>query len=71
MKAHIVLPDVPSHAVSRTIAALMKHAPSSVSFVEDSHEADLVILNVIGRQDRTRMAVDRLITEGRRVAMMS
>ena len=70
MKAHIVLPDVPSHAVSRTIAALTKHAPSSVSFVEDSHEADLVILNVIGGQDRTRMAVDRLITEGRRVAMI-
>lgn len=69
MKAHIMPIPVESHGLRRVAEALVRHAPPGVEMV-DQDEADLVVLHVIGRQDRNRARAERLTKRGQRYAVV-
>lgn len=52
MKAYVEPPPVRSRCLRRIADALTEHAPSGVEIVQDRTRADLVVLHVIGRQER-------------------
>lgn len=52
----------------RVTRALARYAPDDVELVEDRNEADLVVMHVIGRNDRTRRNAQRLLDNGQRYA---
>lgn len=60
MKIHLDFPNVRSFALDRVKNALLKHAPSNIEFVKDNFTADLVIFNVIGRQDRITRTISKV-----------
>src|SRR3990172_12486527 len=74
MKAYIMPPDVPSHAVTRVMEALARHAPRypqrHVDIVSNINDADLVVLNVIGRQDKIRALTEKLTQQRKRYAVI-
>ena len=70
IKAYILPPDVPSWAVTRVMDALTRHAPRDMEFVSDMGEAQLVILNVIGRRDKMLRMAKWIVGSGRQYAIV-
>lgn len=70
VKVHILRPLVPSIAVSRVMAALEQYAPRRASFVSRWQDAELVVLNVIGRQEKIRPLAEQLLQQGKQYAVI-
>jgi len=68
-KVHIVVPG-PQRALRRVKDALIHHAPADVEFVSRAKNADLVVLNVIGRQDKMRHVAEETLIRGGRYAVI-
>lgn len=56
--------------MTRVINALEKHAPSSVEIVNNIDDADLVIVNIIGRLERMTDLIERLKEQGKKYAIV-
>lgn len=69
MKAYIK-PLESSWALEKVIHALTRYAPDSVEIVNDQNEANLVILHIIGRQDRTRRQAINIKRSRKRYAVI-
>lgn len=63
-------PQVDSRSLIRVVNALIQYMPSDVEIVANSDAADLIILHVIGRQDRNRGKAERLRARGQRYAVI-
>lgn len=68
MRVFIKPPPVESWALRRVADALAKYSPHEV--VEDQDDADLVVLQVIGRQDRNHARAKRLRDRGQMYAIV-
>jgi hypothetical protein len=70
MRAYITPPDNNSRSLTRISEALEAHAPDWVEIVPSMPEADLVVLHVIGRQDKTQAIVEYLKGGGKQFAII-
>ena len=61
--------DIDSRGVQRVATALRKHLLAG-AIVDSTREADLVVLHVIGRQDRMWAQAKKLLAEGKRYAVI-
>jgi hypothetical protein len=55
-----LIPNERSRAVDRVVKALVKYKPDNIHITSSVDDADLVVLHVIGRQDRTGKQIARL-----------
>lgn len=60
----------PDRALSRVVAALEASAPAGVTCVSKAKDADLVVLHVIGRRQRTEADIRTIREQGQRYAVM-
>lgn len=63
---------VPPHwskAIQRIAAALKQYVPPDVTIVESPHDADLVVIHVIGRRNQIQTEIDWALERGQRYAM--
>jgi len=68
MRVHIVQSD--SHALKRVARALVQYAPAAIEFVSVPVEAELIVLPVVGRQDRMRAVSESILSGGRQYAVI-
>jgi hypothetical protein len=54
----------------RVVGALERYAPEDVQFVSDNDSADLVVIHVIGRNERTTRYAQRMLAKGQRYAVI-
>lgn len=70
VKVYITPPQTDSWALNRVVAALVQYAPADIEIVADLNAADLMVLHVIGRQDRNRKTAEWLKTRGWQYAVI-
>jgi glycosyltransferase involved in cell wall biosynthesis len=58
----------PDWVLRRVVDALWRYAPDEVEIVSEQDKADLVVMHVIGRQDRTTREAFRILENGQRYA---
>jgi len=69
VKAHIATRRE-DWSLRRTVGALTRYAPDGVDIVADASAADVVVLHVIGRRDRTLRQAKYLAERGQRYAVI-
>lgn len=57
MKAYIDTKETESMAITRVVKALAKYAPKNINFVDNPTQADLVVINVVGRLEHLKMRI--------------
>ncbi len=67
MKVHIESKD--DLAIGRVIKALKKYAPAYVEFVDEDN-AELIILHIIGRLERTTRRIEKILDSGAQYAII-
>lgn len=55
-------------SLRRIVDALERYKPDGVQLVDDPRDAELVVLHVIGRNERTRKSAQRLLANGQQYA---
>jgi glycosyltransferase involved in cell wall biosynthesis len=71
MKVYITPRDTAhAFAIWRTANALKRYAPDYVKFTDNINEADLVVLHVIGRRDRTVRQAEWLLDRDKQIAVI-
>lgn len=70
VKVYVMPPPVDSWVLKRVADALIQYAPHDIDIVSSSDGADLVVLQIIGRQDRNWGRVTRLKGRGQRYAIV-
>lgn len=70
MKVYITPSYTNSWALKRVVTALVRYVPYNAKIVANQNAADLVVLHVIGRQDRNRARAEHLRTRGQRYVVI-
>lgn len=70
MKVFITEDGDDSYAIRRIKRALISFAPPGVHFVQAINEADLALINVVGRYDHVVRLTERLLSEGKEYCML-